>query len=195
MHIGTHFFAGWLVAASPRDLTPRERGLIAVAGVAPDLDGLGIIGEYLTRNSSRPLTWYSDYHHVLGHNVGFALIVAGVTYALSRRRRRLASALAFVSVHLHLLLDVAGSRGSDGYQWPIPYLLPFSSALQLTWDGQWWLGAWQNTAITTVLVFATVLIAWHRGYSPVALFSHKADAVFVGALRRRFGEPRGATAK
>lgn len=26
-----------------------------------------------------------------------------------------------------------GSRGPDGYQWPIPYLSPFSSAVQLSW--------------------------------------------------------------
>ena len=79
MHVGTHFFAGWLVASTAKDLTPRERGLIAFAGVAPDLDGLGIIGELATRNSAHPVTWYSDYHHVLGHNIGFALFVAGVT--------------------------------------------------------------------------------------------------------------------
>lgn len=73
MHVGTHFFAGWLVAATGKELSARERVGIAAAGVAPDLDGLGIIGEYLTRNSSHPVTWYSDYHHVLGHTSGLRL--------------------------------------------------------------------------------------------------------------------------
>jgi len=31
----------------------------------PDLDGLGIIPELLTRNSSHPLLWFSLYHHSL----------------------------------------------------------------------------------------------------------------------------------
>ena len=38
--------------------------MIALAGVAPDVDGLGIIGEVLTRNSSQPLLWWSNYHHI-----------------------------------------------------------------------------------------------------------------------------------
>jgi ABC-type branched-subunit amino acid transport system permease subunit len=162
--------------------------LIAFAGVAPDLDGLGIIGEYVTRNSTRPLTWYSDYHHVLGHTIGFALLVAAMTYGLSRRRS-LAAWLAFASFNLHLLFDLAGSRGADGYQWPIPYLWPFSSAWQLTWTGQWLLSAWQNTAITVVLVLATATLAWRLGYSPVGLLSRRGDESFVRALRARFGEP------
>jgi hypothetical protein len=40
VHVATHFLAGWLVGVAPAQLSPRERGLIAFAGVAPDLDGL-----------------------------------------------------------------------------------------------------------------------------------------------------------
>ena len=68
MHIGTHFFAGWLVATAP-GLTRRERAVITFAGVAPDIDGLGFFVEELTANSARPLPWYSLYHHVLAHNL------------------------------------------------------------------------------------------------------------------------------
>lgn len=191
MHVGTHFFAGWLVAVGPESLTRRERGLIAFASVAPDLDGAGIVVEQLSANWSRPLPWYSLYHHVLGHNIGFALLFAAVTYALSRRRL-FAAALAFLSFHLHLLFDLAGSRGSDGDQWPIPYLLPFSNAWQLTWSGQWTLSSWQNGALTGVLIALTVWAAWRFGRSPLGLFSPRADAVFVETLRARFGRPAPA---
>lgn len=193
MHIGTHFFAGWLVAASVPGLTRRERGLITFAGVAPDLDGLGFIVEELTANASHPLPWYSLYHHVLAHNLGVALLVAVMTYALAKRRVA-AALLAFLSFHLHLLLDLIGSRGGDGYQWPIPYLAPFSQSWQLAWSGQWWVGAWQNTVATFVFVFATVYLAWRLGYSPVGLFSPKADAAFVATLRARFGVPKSVPA-
>lgn len=190
MHVGTHFFASWMLAATP-GLSRRERGLICFAGVAPDLDGLGLIAELATANAARTLAWYSDYHHVLGHNLLFALAVTLLAWSLARRRAATAT-LAFLAFHLHLLGDLAGSRGADGYQWPLPYLWPFSDAVQLTWSGQWMLGAWQNTVLTVVLVLATVYLAWRLGYSPVGLGSEKADGVFVDTLRRRFPRRRAA---
>ncbi len=188
MHVGTHFFAGWMVGVAP-DLGARERALIALAGVAPDLDGLGLVVETVTADSPHPLPWYSLYHHVLGHNLGFALLVTLASFVLARRRAARTATLAFASFHLHLLFDLAGSRGTDGEQWPIPYLLPFSQGLQLTWSGQWTLGAWQNTLLTSVLLVATVWAAWRFGRSPLALVSARADEAVVRALRGRFGYP------
>ncbi|MDB6125643.1 MAG: rane-bound metal-dependent hydrolase [Pedosphaera sp.] len=66
----THFLIGW-ITANTADLNRRDRAIVTVAGIIPDLDGIGIVAEVLTRNSAKPLTWWSDYHHVLGHNVGF----------------------------------------------------------------------------------------------------------------------------
>jgi hypothetical protein len=183
MHVGTHFFAGWLVGVAP-GLSRRERALVAFAGVAPDLDGLGIIVEAATANSARPLPWYSLYHHVLGHNLGFALLVTAVAFALARRRVQTA-ALVFAAFHVHLVCDLAGSRGTDGEQWPIPYLLPFSQAAQLTWSGQWTLGAWQNTVFTALLLLGTVVAAWWFGRSPLEFVSLRGDGAVVGTLRAR----------
>jgi len=188
VHVGSHFFAGWLVAVGPAGLSRRERGLIAFAGVAPDLDGTGIVVEQITANWARPHLWYSTYHHILGHNLGFALAVAALSAALAKGRAQTAL-LAFAAFHLHLLCDLAGSRGSDGDQWPIPYLLPFSRAWQLTWSGQWMLSSWQNNAFTAVLLGAMVWAAWYFGRSPLGLFSEKGDAAFVTTLRHRFGTP------
>jgi len=42
--------------------------------------------------------------------------------------------LAFVSFHLHLAEDILGSRGPDGYQWPIRYLKPFSQAAEFAFS-------------------------------------------------------------
>lgn len=129
MSPATHFLVGWMVANSTR-LDRRERAAVAIAGVIPDLDGLGVVAEILTRNTSRPLTWFSDYHHTL-HNLPFALLVSVVAFLLARRRWKTA-ALAFLAFHLHLLGDLVGARGPDGYQWPIPYLLPFSRVWEWT---------------------------------------------------------------
>ncbi len=180
----THFLIGWLVA-TPKKLTYRERNIIAFAGVIPDLDGFGIIAEVLTQNSSYPLLWWSDYHHILGHNISFAVLVTLLALIFSKQRF-LVAFLTFISFHLHLLGDLVGSRGPDGYQWPIPYLLPFSNTWQLTWSGQWELNAWPNFLVTIVALFLTFWLARKRGYSPVGIFSYSADKNFIDTLRNRF---------
>src|SRR5579864_6208071 len=126
----THFLTGWLLASTPKPtaLTRREKTLIVAAAVIPDIDGLGIIPELLTRNSSHPMLWYSQYHHSL-HTLTFAVICTIATFLIAGPFARHAAAkqpthlffitsLVFISFHLHLLCDLVGARGPDGYQWP-----------------------------------------------------------------------------
>ena len=184
----THFLTGW-VFATCFDLKPRDRTLVTLACVAPDIDGLGIIPELLTRNSAHPLLWFSLYHHSL-HNLAFALVTAAIVFAVAAQKWKI-GLLALLSFHLHLFEDVLGSRGPDGYQWPIPYLSPFSSALQLVWRGQWGLNAWPNVLITAVLLLITLWLAWQKGFFPLERVSARADSALVDALRRRY--PRNLT--
>src|SRR4051812_28095386 len=181
----THFLMGWAVANSAPSLTKRERAMVTCASVVPDVDGLGIIAERLTQNSVHPLNWWSDYHHVLGHNLGFALVVS-VLAAVFASQKIKTTVLVFFSFHLHLLADLVGARGPDGDQWPIPYLAPFSKQLHLTWSGQWALNAWPNFVITGALIVITIVLACRRGFSPLEIFSWKVDSIFVSALRTRF---------
>ena len=193
----THFFTGWLLATVSQNgtagLSRREKTLVVAAAVAPDLDGLGAIPELLTRHSAHPLLWFTQYHHSL-HTLAFALVVTFVAFLLSARANRAngqivhpwtTALLVFLSFHLHLLCDLVGARGPDGDQWPIPYLLPFSNVLQLTWHGQWALNAWQNFVITGILLVVTFWIAWKYGSSPVELMSDKWNQKLVEALRSR----------
>src|SRR5215467_7920922 len=127
----THFFAGWLLASlsptgRPTTLTRREKALVVAAAVAPDLDGLGIVPELLTRNSSHPLLWFSQYHHSL-HTLAFALVCTLAAYWIAGPGANLPASsivdpklsvprapthpwltalLVFVSFHLHLLCDL-----------------------------------------------------------------------------------------
>jgi hypothetical protein len=83
----THFFAGWLLASvaptnRPTTLTRREKALVVAAAVAPDIDGIGIIPELLTRNTSHPLLWFSQYHHSL-HTLAFALVCTLAAYLIA----------------------------------------------------------------------------------------------------------------
>jgi LexA-binding, inner membrane-associated putative hydrolase len=83
----THFFAGWLLASvsptgKPTTLTRREKALVVAAAVAPDLDGIGIVPELLTRNTSHPLLWFSQYHHTL-HTLAFSLVCTLAAYLIA----------------------------------------------------------------------------------------------------------------
>lgn len=187
MHPVTHLLAGWVVANGAQ-LSNRDRLVVTLAGVAPAVDGIGFALEFATRNSTEPLLWYSNYHHVLGHNLGFALACFLIALAVGVRRW-VAALLALVSVHVHLFCDLIGSGAADGYQWPIPYLEPFSAACQLTWSGQWPLSSWQNNLITALLLGVTAYLAWRRGFSPLGILAPRADRVFVNTLRARFGVP------
>jgi inner membrane protein len=179
----THFFTGW-VFANCFDLRRRDRALVTLACVAPDIDGLGIIPELLTRNSAHPLFWFTLYHHSL-HNLAFALVIAAIAFALATQQLK-TGLLALLSFHIHLFEDVLRSRGPDGYQWPIPYLAPFSSSLQLVWRGQWGLNAWPNVVITIVLLLISLWLAWRRGFSPLEMVSARADSALVTALQQRY---------
>ena len=161
---------------------------------------MGIIPELLTRNTSHPLLWFSFYHHTL-HTLAFALVCAAAAFWFAGSQAKsqsglprqpvsthpwLTALLVFISFHLHLLCDLAGARGPDGYQWPIPYLSPFSNAIQLSWHGQWALNAWQNLTFTALLLLVTLWLTWRYGESPLELISGRANEALVRTLRQRF---------
>jgi hypothetical protein len=181
----THLLIGWELGSRATS-SPRERAAIAWANVAADADGLGALVDVGNRVLGRSETsWFGAYHHVLFHGLFGAVLAAGVAAAVCRRRAR-AAACAFLAVHVHLLCDLVGSRGpSPGDVWPISYLAPFSEALTVAWPGQWPLNGWPNVLITLVLLAVVFFQAWREGVSPVSLFSRRADAAFIAAVRRR----------
>ena len=77
----THLLVSWVIADSA-DLDKRERAAVVISGIIPDIDSFGIVAEQLTKNSEKPLLWWSDYHHVFGHNIGFGLLVAVVAFIM-----------------------------------------------------------------------------------------------------------------
>ena len=181
----THGLLSWALAQTPGIATRRDRALITLAGLAPDLDGLGIVVQWATAGSAHPLEWFSEYHHRLAHNLT-AAVVCGLVCAAFAARRLLVGVLAFLAFTLHLVCDVIGARGPDGHQWPVPLFAPFHP-WEWTWSGQWRLDSWQNLVITAVLVVFTVAVACRRGWSPVEIVSPRADARVVAVFRRWFG--------
>jgi len=179
----THLLLGW-GAATATPLDRRDRALVTLAGVLPDIDGLGIVAELATRDSEQPLYLWTSYHHMLAHNLpfGFALLLGAVAVA---RKRAPTPLLVLGSFHLHLLCDLVGARGPDGASWPIRYLFPFHD-LELSWAGQWPMNAWPNFLITAAALAWVFAVAAGRGHSPLELLSRRADAAFVATVRRWF---------
>lgn len=180
----THLLISWS-AASCFKINKKDRILATAAGVLPDIDGIGLGYDLLMKGDGRTLEYWSTYHHTLCHNIGFGLLIAIMALAAASRRW-MTSCLVLLCFHLHLLCDVIGSRGPDGYQWPIPYLQPFSDAWQLAWAGQWQLNAWQNIAITSVAIIFILYQASKYGLSPLEIISSKANRVFSDTIQKRF---------
>ena len=182
----THLLLGWLIAESA-PLVRRERAVVAIAGIAPDADGLGLLIDLATRRTAHATDYWGDWHHIIAHNLPTAVLMAGIAAAVATggaARRALVAGLAGVAFVLHLVCDLAGSRGPDGHQYPIAWGWPFTTAT-VTWDGQWALNAWPNLVVTLAALAATVDLARRRGRSPVEILSLRADAAFIATLRRR----------
>lgn len=179
----THLLGSWLVATAATD-NPRDRRLATLAGVLPDLDGLGLIVDGLTRATGAPPTFlYERYHHFLLHGLGGGLLLAVGLAAFARRPLRV-GLTALVVFHLHLACDLVGSRGPDPIDlWPIFYLGPWTKDPMWLWHGQWRLDGWPNRLISLGCFVTCLALAVRRGHSFVGVFSPRLDVVFVGVLR------------
>ena len=177
----THLFIGWSVA-NLDSLERRDRLIVTIGGVLPDIDSIGIVPELITGGR---LDWFSRYHHLIAHNLLTAVIglLALICFA---RQRFITGVLFIMAFHIHLLGDVLGGRGPEGYQWPILYLWPFSSDLSITWQYQWALNSWQNLVITIIFIIMAFWLARIKGYSIVGLFSTRADAPVVDRIKKWF---------
>jgi inner membrane protein len=180
----SHFLVGW-TALERFQSGRRDKAIVVLAGLAPDLDGLGIVVDFATRTGGLAETnYYQEFHRMIGHGLPAALVVAALA-GLFGRHRLWAAAGAFVSVHLHFMCDLIGSRGNSLEDiWGIYYFAPITTRLEWAWAGQWPLVGWQNMLITMVLLFITMQRAATTGYSPLGLASPPGDAALVATLRQ-----------
>src|SRR3974390_449331 len=129
----THLLGSWIIAAKTTD-NPRDCRLVTLAGILPDIDGLGpIVG--LTRGAFgfKSTQFYPYYHHSLLHGALGGIAIAGFLACFARQRWRVAL-LALLVFHLHLLCDFVGSRGPAPEDlWPIFYLGPFAKDPMWVW--------------------------------------------------------------
>jgi hypothetical protein len=191
----THLLASWLIAAKTTD-NPRDCRLVTLAGILPDADGLGIILDLSAGALGlQPTNLYWQYHHWLLHGLvgGIAISLALACFA---RQRPKVALLAFLVFHLHLLCDLAGSRGPSPQDlWPIFYFGPLSRHPMWMWGGQWRLDGWFNRYLTVALFLWALWVPIRLGHSVLGVFNRRADAVFIAVLRKWRDAWRATVAK
>lgn len=143
LHFLTHIGLSWIIAhALPG--SRKDRGLVVLAGVLPDLDGVGILWSEHA---------YVAAHRAVGHGLLFVLLFVLLTWRTADAPLPTA-ALAAVSFHVHLLLDAVGTGGL-----PIRYLWPFSD-WGWTYSGRWTLASWPNVGVMALTLLGVVWVAW-----------------------------------
>ena len=147
MTIEAHLLISWLTTVEVLK-NRRERVLSTLAGVAPDLDGLGIVSDMITSTTN----YYIEYHHYLGHSIFSAIIFASIASIFAKTQQLRVWILSFVVVHIHILCDIVGSKAPDGFHYPIYYLYPIDPNFSLIWEHQWELNSWQNIVIFVALL-------------------------------------------
>jgi hypothetical protein len=167
MQVPTHLAISWLIGY--RLPERRDRRLVTWAGVVPDLDALSRLGGAAA---------YSEYHHVLTHNVVVAIAVTALSTAFARQRWKVLL-LSLATFHVHLICDLLGS----GRDWPIVYFFPFSRHEFYTPYG-WPLASPQNALVWLAALALTVWVGITRGrtFAEAFLPAH-ADAAVAKALR------------
>ena len=180
----THLLASWIVAAKTTN-NARDLRLVTLAGIAPDLDGLGLLAD-MTRNAftgGERFPLYQNYHHYLLHGIAGGVLIA-VLLAIFAQRRWRVLLLAFAVCPLRQLCDFVRSPGpSPEDLWPIFYLGPFEKDPMWMWKGQWRLDGWQNQLVSVGLFVWTMVLAVRTGNSVVGVFNRRFDAHFVRVLQ------------
>ena len=187
----THLLASWIIAAKTTD-NARDCRLVTLAGLLPDADGLGLIVDLACGLLGCKQTFlYERFHHYYLHGALGAVLIAGLMACFAQRRLRVALLALFV-FHLHLLCDLAGSRGPSPQDlWPIFYLGPFDKDPMWLWRGQWPLDSWINRYLSGALFLYALWLPVKLGYSVVGVFSRRADQAVVAVLRKWYGSVFG----
>jgi hypothetical protein len=178
MHVPTHILSGWCLGNLVPKLGARQRLFCMIAATIPDIDGIGIVGDFLLRHDEP--VWYWTLHHKMGHGALACLVVVTVLTALSSRHRCRAAAAYLAAFHLHIVMDYFGS----GPNWDIYYGWPVFDGGWVSSDA-WPLSSWQNTLSAFVLLVWTAAIARWQGRTPLELLMSSLDRRWVAAVQWR----------
>lgn len=169
MWVVGHGQVGWFLARGC-GLEARDRKLVTVAAMLPDLDGLSILGGY---------DLYFRAHHVWLHSVFGALAFAAGAAVLARRKAAVAG-LAFLGVALHVLSDGVGLLA-------VFPLWPMSRRVFWPNGESFAIAAVGEILVPAALLAAQLALARREGISILELLPPRAEGWLRRRWRDRFG--------
>ncbi|MDX1513801.1 MAG: metal-dependent hydrolase, partial [Gammaproteobacteria bacterium] len=179
MQVAAHLVISWFSAEAAGLKRPRDRRIVALSGVAPDIDAVAYPAAYLwfgfDLDRAYAEVWEPVHHHYT-HGIGFALLTGGVAWWLARagpefdRKPFTVAVLACLVSLAHVFCDVVGA----GPGWPVFPLWPISEAAwSVSWS--WNVSDWPNSALTFSGLAMTLIYARVAGRSPVESISTRLD--------------------
>ncbi|MBI1913531.1 MAG: metal-dependent hydrolase [Planctomycetes bacterium] len=149
MKIPEHLALSYLLAqfGVAQEFGAAGTGLVLLAGMLPDLDGLSILGGWRCHRT---------YHRVLGH--GLLVTLFGALLLALVGAWALGQSGVFLTLWAWLHLSLLAHLATDClfYSWPVQLLWPFS-----TWGVGFGLVAWNDLVPTLILYAAAALaLAW-----------------------------------
>lgn len=162
-----HVQYGWALANSDKKFDLKERSLITLAALAPDIDSLAIIfGKQA----------FYDYHHILLHN--FLTLVIYTLIALAFTRKLKVIVMVVLSFGIHLATDYITS------DWDLLLFYPFSNFainLQTYLSRETIIYILQPIfAYGIIPVTLTILIKYKRTF--IEVISKKLDIILVNFI-------------
>jgi membrane-bound metal-dependent hydrolase YbcI (DUF457 family) len=169
MNIEAHLACGWVLAHLGGNETRRFRGLVTFAAVAPDID---VISYAFGIDS------YATFHHAIGHNIFFGLLVSVISVLLIRRRRLKVFVFTLLAYGTHYYGDYFFTRFPVKAFWPISdhgYL--HSNRIGLDHS--------INLFFSYLAMLLIVLVAWRFKRTPLEFISPELDCRVVNLFRQK----------
>lgn len=191
MHGPSHLIISWFGAEAAGLRTARDRRIVALSGLAPDIDVLAYIGGIMYFGFDRDLAFehvWQVLHHRYTHGLGFVLLTGIIAFIVAGRgtrpkqlpfgRAARVAALSMIASMVHVFCDVVGG----GPTWPVYPLWPVSDfGWTAIWS--WTLADWPNTVILFSCLVGMMLYAKASGYSPMESVNYSFDRWFVTIIQ------------
>ena len=199
MHGPSHLLISWFGAEAAGVASARDRRIVALSGLAPDIDVLAYLGGIVYFGFDKELALehvWQVVHHRYTHGLGFTLLTGCIAFIIAsrgtqmeQRAYRRAGGVALLSMAasmVHVFCDVVGG----GPNWPVYPVWPVSD---LAWavDWSWTLADWPNTVILFLCLAGMMLYAKKSGHSPLESINYNLDRWFVTIIQTGSSAPAG----
>ncbi len=187
----SHLIISWFAAKAAGLESPRDRRIVALSGLAPDVDVLAYLGGIVYFGFDKDLAFehvWEVVHHRYTHGLGFVLLTGIVAFLVASRGTRpgepayrqavSVAVLSMIASMVHVFCDVVGG----GPTWPVYPLWPLSDfGWAASWS--WTLADWPNTVILFSCLIGMMLYAKASGCSPMESINYSLDRWFVTIIQ------------